>query len=143
VRRQISCPTCGLELVQTPDLFGAPRLRHPDTECIPIAKLEKSKNMFTSARCTMCRGLFAQPVKGYRRITCGERCINDLRRHMAKHRVRPNWKPKRETRRERLSRLHWQEKAEVLDKRWEGTAVERNGTVEAPKGLEAIAGQAA
>jgi hypothetical protein len=119
MRPRVSCPDCGLALVETPDLFGSPRLKHPDTECVPF-KRQHQRPAFTPCRCLACKGWFAQKTKGYRRATCSDECLRVVREWaLAKGRPMPRRKTPPATYKwaERYRKL-WQKRALEMDKRW-------------------------
>jgi hypothetical protein len=144
VRRKVSCPDCGLGLIEMPDLFGAPRFAHPEGKCIPINQ-STERHLYTSARCEACKGWFAQRVRGHRRSTCSEECLACVKVwNLAKGRKTPR-KPHPTTYKwsERYRGL-WQRKAERQDaKLARCPAIARNGTVEAPKPLGDTSGRVA
>ncbi len=117
MRRKVSCPDCGLALIEMPDLFGSPRLAHPDQECVKITQRTPLPE-FTVARCQGCKTWFPQRVKGYRRATCSTACERVVRRYNLIHRARPLWKKRGEAKKAKAVRAYWQKKAIELDNRW-------------------------
>jgi hypothetical protein len=119
-----SCPDCGIQLVEIPDFFGSPRLKHPDVECKPNGGRSEVKNklpLFTRAICSHCNEPFPQKLKGKgksRRTTCSDRCAAEVRRQNLLKGRDKFWgeRPKKQPR-EHL-REYWQKRAEELDKRW-------------------------
>lgn len=116
-RKRLSCPDCGLALVEVPDFFGSPRFAHPTDTCVPVTR-NTPQPEFTASQCASCKAWFPQRTKGYRRATCSEPCVNALRRQNMIQHARPKWRKRPERRQLRSLRERWQRKAEVQDRRW-------------------------
>jgi hypothetical protein len=119
-RHKISCPDCGLALVEMPDFFGMPRLAHPQGECVRPSRTPETPR-FTTSTCAICEKLFAQKVKGWRRITCSRGCLSEMQnRNLARGRAKlPNVEiPKVRNQWAERYRRKWQKRAEELDRKY-------------------------